>query len=110
MTIDIQIKIIFLDLRNLAKNVNTEHSHGSTVKWSDNDEEVWSIVLIGVTGAGKSYFANTLLGSTTPDKAATSVKFDPNSENAATETCFFAQENAESVTSQGMLNFQQTKN
>ena len=100
MKLDILVKNIFLDIKNLAKNVNTEHSHGSTVKWSDN--EAWSIVLIGVTGAGKSYFANTLLGSTTPDKPATSVKFNPDGENAATETCFFAQENAESVTSQGM--------
>ena len=34
---------------------------GSKATWKD--EDAWSIVLIGITGAGKSYFANTLLGS-----------------------------------------------
>ena len=73
--------------------------HSSTRTWSN--EEAWSIVLIGVTGAGKSYFANALLGSTQPDRPDTSIIFDPDSTKASEMTCFYAQENVESVTSKG---------
>ena len=89
----------FLDLRRISKNVQTRNDNGSTKRW--NESEAWSIVLIGVTGAGKSYFANALLGSTKPNRPDTKIQFDPDSPHASEMTCFYAQENVESVTSKG---------
>ena len=58
-------------------------------------------MLIGGTGAGKSYFGNALLGSTKPNRPETKMEFNPDSPHASEMTCFFAQENVESVTSKG---------
>ena len=79
--------------------MQTRNDNGSTKRW--NESEAWSIVLIGVTGAGKSYFANALLGSTKPNRPDTKIPFDPHSPLASETTCFYAQENVESVTSEG---------
>ena len=79
--------------------MQTRNDNGSTKRW--NESEAWSIVLIGVTGAGKSYFANALLGSTKPNRPNTKIRFDPDSPHASEMTCFYAQENVESVTSEG---------
>ena len=54
-----------------------------------------------MTGAGKSYFGNALLGSTKPNRPDTKEKFDLDSPHASEMTCFYAQENVESVTSEG---------
>lgn len=79
--------------------MRTRNDYGSKRRWSE--AEAWSIVLIGVTGAGKSYFANALLGSTKPNRPDTKIQFDPDSPHASDMTCFYAQENVESVTSKG---------
>ena len=57
-----------------------------------------------MTGAGKSYFGNALLGSTKPNRPDTKEKFDLDSPHASEMTCFYAQENVESVTSEGTAN------
>ena len=87
--------------------MRTRNDHGSTIRWTE--KEAWSIVLIGVTGAGKSYFANALLGSTKPNRPDTNIRFDPDSPQASDMTCFYAQENVESVTSKGNAKMKLTK-
>ena len=79
--------------------MQTRNDNGSTKRW--NESEAWSIVLIGVTGAGKSYFANALLGSTKPNRPDTEIRFNPHSPHASEMTCFYSQESVESVTSEG---------
>lgn len=81
----------------MAENATIEY--GSKARWTD--DEAWSIVLIGITGAGKSFFANTLLGSTQPNRPNTNIQFDPDDPNASDMTCFFARKSVESVTTKG---------
>ena len=93
-------KLIFFyfeDLHNMTQNAKIEY--GSTVRWTA--DEAWSIVLIGITGAGKSYFANTLLGSQKPNRPDTNLLFNPDDPNASDMTCFYARKSVASVTSKG---------
>ena len=87
---------------------NAKIEYGSKERW--NEDEAWSIVLIGITGAGKSYFANTLLGSTQPNRPDTKEQFDPNSPSASKSTCFYARKSVASVTSKGKSKTKSSEN